>query len=138
MHRDNWVTDATNPWYNSFTLTFRHQCYDFEITNDSTYIGRQNPIIIDHGSDVAIALSFVQNPTSNGCTKIYNLEFYNDNTRIWETYNIGSPATSHSFVKVGSFATTAGGFTIDASYDSHRWSAPPQYTVIAKISVTAP
>lgn len=69
---------------------------------------------------------------------MYNLEFFNDNTRIWETYNTGSPASQHTFVKTGTFATTAGTFDIDADYESGKWSVAPSYTVLARLSVTAP
>ena len=79
-------------------------------------------------------MQFTENPSSNSCLKTYALEFWDDDKRIWEPYN----SAVHTFVKSGTFTSAAGTFTIDASYESHKWSAPPQYSIIAKLSVTAP
>ena len=118
-----------------FDVTVKYVCNTFEITNDSTYIGRQSPVIIDHGSDKTITMSFNENLSlGHGCILTYALDFYNDSTRVWEPFS----AATHTFVKAGTFTSAAGSFTIDADYDSHKWSTAPNHTIIARLSVTAP
>lgn len=91
-----------------------------------------NPVLIDHGEVKTITLSFTQLPADGRvCILNYGLQFWNKDTKEWDDY---LPA-KHGFVRTYSNGPTV---TLQASYDSGKWSDFPDYNVTAKLWVRSP